>query len=326
MAYGKAVFDAAMARVAARRQAAEAENTLAKQQLYQKIPRLSRIEQELAETGLSAVRAILTTGDAKTHIDLLRKKNLALQEERASLLRTNGYPDTILDVNFYCPVCHDTGFTGDKICECLRALLREEACRRANDGSPLPLFSFSGFSLDYYPETALRGQDVTIRSWMSRVLQYCRNYAASFPGNGQSLLLLGGTGLGKTHLALSIANSVIERGFGVVYDTAQNIFSRLEDENFGRAEKRLTATVLDCDLLILDDLPDYASPYAVNALYNLVNTRSLARRPVVISTNLTENELSQKYGGKIFSRLIGDFVLLKFFGSDIRQLKLMKKE
>jgi DNA replication protein DnaC len=325
MPYSKEVFEAATARLAQRRQATEAENAMTRNQLNAKIPRLAKIEHELADTGISVIKEILSFGDTAARIERLRNNNLALQAERAELLNAKGYPLEILAVNHYCAKCVDTGYINDKMCSCLKGLLREEACKRANSGSPLPLYDFKSFDIKYYPETVLKETKITIQDYMARVLFHCRNYALNFNGEGSSLLLLGGTGLGKTHLALAIANTVLGRGFGVIYDTAQNIFMKMEDENFGRSEKKYSSAVLECDLLIIDELPDYASPYSINNFYNIINTRTLAKKPMVVSTNLNESELSARYGERIFSRLIGDFVLLKFFGNDIRQLKLKKK-
>ena len=324
MPYSKEVYDAASLRLAERRQAAKNENALAKGHLYAKLPRLAEIERELAQTGISVAREIITSSDSAAGIERLRKINLDLQAERSEILNANGYPEEILSVNFYCRNCNDTGYVGDTICDCLKSLLLEEACKRANSGSPLPLSDFSTFELDYYPSTELPGQKVTIRDYMSRVLNHCRSYALGFNPSGGSLLLLGNTGLGKTHLALAIANKVLGKGYGVIYDTAQNIFMRIEEEYFGRSEKKYSEAVYECDLLILDELPDYASSFNINTLYNIINTRTLARKPMIVSTNLTESELSSRYGEKIFSRLIGDFMMLKFFGNDIRQLKLRR--
>lgn len=323
MAYGKEVWTAAQRRLEERRSEARAETERIRAELFARLPRLAEISNALALTAADAVAGIVAGGDAKARIEVLKKKSLDLQAERAELLTVNRLPLDILEPKYSCARCKDAGYVGDRVCDCLRALLREEACRRANAGSPLPPRRFEEFDLAYYPESPLPGTDATVRVYMGRVFTTCKDYAARFsPQTSPSLLFLGGTGLGKTHLALAIAGEVLERGFGVLYDTAQNIFTKMEDEHFSRSEHTFTQTVFDCDLLILDELPDYATSFASNAFYNIVNTRMLARRPVLVSTNLTERELEARYGQKIFSRLIGDFWMLKFFGRDIRQLKL----
>ena len=324
MPYSQEIYDAAAAKLEERRHSAEAESAQLRRDLYAKLPRLAEISDAIAGAGIKAAQEILVHGDTGKRIERLRRENLRLQNERSELLRDNGYPEGILATNYYCSKCHDTGYVGDRMCSCLHALLLEEACRRANSGSPLPMYDFSSFDVRYYPDTPLPGSNITVREYMERVMSRCVAFADDFPGNGGSLLLLGSTGLGKTHLALATANAVLKKGFGVVYDTAQNVFTRMEDENFGRAQKGYADTVYRCDLLILDELPEYSPPFAVNTFYNIINTRTLARRPMIVSTNLSESQLSAKYGDQIFSRLIGDFMMLKFFGSDIRQLKLRK--
>lgn len=324
MPYDAEVFAAASARLEQLRQTALADNEKIKYKLYGMIPRLAEIERELAETGVSAVREVLAGGDTKKRIEALKEKNLSLQAEKAELLVSNGFKPDVLKVKYNCQKCRDTGYIGDDMCDCFRTLLREEACKEANAGSPLPLFTFDTFDLTFYPDTYLERYGVNVRKNMENVFSYCKRYAGDFKHADSSLLLLGKTGLGKTHLALSIANAVIEKGYGVIYDTAQNIFMKLEEEYFGRSEKKYTFSVFDCDLLIMDELPDFVSQFSVNTFYNIINTRMLKHRPMIVSTNLTENELSAKYGERIFSRLIGEFTLLKFFGNDIRQLKLRR--
>jgi len=133
----------------------------------------------------------------------------------------------------------------------------------------------------------------------------------------------GATGLGKTHLSLAIANVVAEKGYRVIYDTAHNILSSLEREKFsysntGEREKE----ILDCDLLIIDDLgSEFSTQFTVAAIYNIVNTRINRSKPVIISTNLTEKELEEKYTQRVTSRIIGNYVSLLFIGKDIRQIK-----
>lgn len=326
MAYDKEVFNSAKSRMNARRAQAISENAELKTKIYLKIPRLEKIERELALTSIEVAKDIIATGgNTKEKIEKLKANNLALQEERKTILIKNGYPPDILKINYFCSKCCDTGYCGDSMCDCFKNLLREEACKKANAGSPLPLFTFKNFDLKFYPDTVDKDTNINIRKYMTKLFNHCKAYAENFKRADTSILMLGKTGLGKTHLSLSIANEVIEQGYGVIYDTAQNVFMKIEDENFGRSEKKYNKSVLECDLLILDELPDYASPFWVNTLYNIINTRMLRSLPMIVSTNLSEKELVTRYGERIFSRLIGQFELLRFFGTDIRQQKLRKK-
>ena len=178
-------------------------------------------------------------------------------------------------------------------------------------------------SLDFYAEKP------EIHRNMSGIFGYAKTYAEEFdPARSRNLLLMGGTGLGKTHLSSSIARRVIERGFDVFYVTAINMVSDFEAEQFGNhrgVRGEFTDKYFDCDLLILDDLgTELTNQFTVSCLYNVLNMRINRRLPTVISTNLMQNELMQKYSERITSRILGEFQILPFLGTDIRLQKLRK--
>jgi DNA replication protein DnaC len=133
----------------------------------------------------------------------------------------------------------------------------------------------------------------------------------------------GKTGLGKTHLSLAIAARIIEKGFGVVYGSAQNLLRSVEMERFSKdSGTDALNSLLECDLLIVDDLgAEFQTSFTASAVYNIVNTRMLTGRPTIISTNMTTDELKSAYSDKVVSRLIGSYDVLRFFGNDIRDVQ-----
>ena len=178
--------------------------------------------------------------------------------------------------------------------------------------------SFDSFSLQYYTGADRAAMEVNYHS--------LRDFAAQFATRrGENWLLIGATGLGKTHLSTSVAKAVIDAGFDVVYDTAQGVFSAFETARFGRGDGDSAATdrYFHCDLLILDDLgTELTNTFTISCLYNLINTRLNARRATLINTNLSYAELRSRYADRITSRLFGEFHLLSFTGKDVRAQKL----
>lgn len=129
----------------------------------------------------------------------------------------------------------------------------------------------------------------------------------------------GRTGLGKTHLSLSIAKEVMEKGYGVIYGSTPDFLSQIEKERFSRSENDLQTLdlMLECDLLILDDLgAEFATTFTGAVVYQLLNTRLNKRLSTIISTNLSLQELLKLYGERVFSRIIGSYVPLFFVGQD----------
>ena len=123
---------------------------------------------------------------------------------------------------------------------------------------------------------------------------------------------------------------MFEKGYSVVYDTATDIFAKFESEKFSRAENADDAQsavrrYMTCDLLILDDLgTEMTTSFVTSALYSLVNTRLLAGKSTIISTNLEPEEIEKRYSKQIASRIAGEYKRLRFFGKDIRVQKLTK--
>ena len=121
------------------------------------------------------------------------------------------------------------------------------------------------------------------------------------------------------------SNVVTEKGYGLIYLSAPNLFSELERERFSRQnynESSFEQELLETDLIIIDDLGiEFSTQFTSSCLYNIVNTRMLSGKPTIISTNLTPAELEDKYTQRITSRIIGSYISLKFIGRDIRQLK-----
>ena len=154
-----------------------------------------------------------------------------------------------------------------------------------------------------------------------RALNYCQTYAARFSQNSPNLLFMGHTGLGKTHLALAIADAVLEGGHDVLYTSAAALAAQLGREHFDYSTKdEWLAACQEADLLILDDLgTEYITPLTISVLYELINTRMLTHRPTIYTTNITDQTVFMaRYTEKVASRMLGGCKMFKFFGADQR--------
>ena len=323
MAYSAEVVKRARDRLAQAKEDRESENRQHLAEAYARVPRIREIDIELRRTMAQAAQAAFLQGsDGRDLLEQARVQNLGLQRERKALVEQY-FEEGFLDESPICSLCGGSGYVGSNMCECLRELCRQEQKREVSILSG-GKENFSQFRLEYYPDRIDRDLGVNIRSVMERTLQSCRQYAVSFTEKSGNLLFSGDTGLGKTFLSACIARTVADRGYSVVYESAGHLFSNMERAKFtgDEAAREICKKYNDCDLLIVDDLgTEMPGQFTTAALYSLLNDRLLWGRPMIVSTNLTMEDMQKRYSSQIASRLRGSFTRIAFLGEDIRVLK-----
>ncbi len=316
MKYSQKVVNKANFILEQRREKAEKDAEARHNDFLDNHPEFEEIEAEIIQTGADVLKVVQGSENLKNFIDSLKKKNLEYQRLKKEFLKSNGYKEDYLDIHYTCEKCKDTGYADGIVCSCYEELLKTLSYEELANSTSLKLSSFDDFDLSLYNKAS--------RAHMQKVFDYCKEYAEEFDGQGfQSIYMFGETGLGKTHLSLAIAGKVIEKGYNVIYGSAHNFFNLIEREHFGRSENPDGTTedkLLNCDLLILDDLgAEFITQFTVAELYNIIDTRLAKELPTIISSNIKENELEKKYNNRIASRILYSYYALPFEGNDIRQ-------
>lgn len=308
------IYDKAHAILDQRRAEARAENDRRISEINAAIPEIKEINDAIFNTGKELIRIIMSAGnkDVSEQIESVRQSNLGAQRVSEQLLTSHGYPADYLNIQYFCPHCKDTGYIGSEFCDCMKTLFSKLSANQLNKNAHLTLSSFETFSLNFY-----QGDDFLT---MEKILNFSRNYAAQFNSESGSILMFGNTGLGKTHLSLAIANVVIKKGFGVLYDSVINILRNIEKEHFSHEHStEMLDLVMATDLLILDDLgTEYENKFYNSTIYNIINTRLNRNKPTIINTNMGFDGISKRYDERVFSRLTGRYTCLEFKGEDVR--------
>lgn len=293
-------------------------------ELHFKLPEVKKIDAMLAGTG-NDIMAIILAGDkdSEAKVAALKERNDKLLARRAEILVSAGYPEDYSDVKYECEKCGDTGFVNMKMCECMRRALVLAGYESSGLGGLIRTQSFENFSLDYYKSGGANHAN------MEMFVASLKRFAECFDGElYRNYLLMGATGLGKTHLSTAVAKTVIDKGFDVLYVSAVGMIGDFEARRFGNgnSDGRDTERYYRADLLIIDDLgTEVINQFTVSCLYDVVNSRINNRKCTFINTNLTKKEIEEKYSERITSRLFGEYYPLPFTGTDIRKQKMMKK-
>ncbi len=297
------------------------------EEISNKIPAMKNINQEIINVGLETAKAIVSDPENKSnYLSKLEKSLASLKSKRVALLAKNGYPSDYLEPIYNCPLCKDTGYIGDKKCTCLKQELITIAYEQSNIEALLQKENFSTFSLDLYSDEKLEKLGFSPRENARGAYNRCLRFVESFDSEFSNLILFGQTGLGKTFLCNCIAKALLDSSHSVIYLSAFNFFKLLENYRFKNDSAEIIYEDIDdlytCDLLIIDDLgSEIINSFTSSELFSCLNTRILARKSTVISTNLQPSGLSKYYSERIVSRILGDFVPIQLIGEDIRLQK-----
>lgn len=318
----------AMQLISDRRIAARTQNEERIREIEARIPEVAEINRQLFRTSRDLMQIIRRGGDVSGRTEALREQNQEAQAMVRQLLEQRGYPPDYLEMHYVCERCQDTGYSGGTYCSCFMELAAKLSVQELNRSVQFESCSFDRFSLQYYQgQHTENGQNCY--NAMERVFYFCREYAAHFTPSAPSILMFGKTGLGKTHLSLSIANEVLQKGYSVLYDSVINFLRQVEREHFGKSSRDddTLETLLACDLLILDDLgTEFHSQFYQSAVYNIINTRMNRGRPTIISTNMGYDDISYHYDERITSRIFTTYTCLQFVGTDVRVLKKQQEQ
>ena len=291
-------------------------------EVYEKVPQVEALSDEIAATMAQAARKILA-GD-RAAADQLKKDAEFLKEQKAIYLKQNGYPANYLELQYVCPDCKDTGYADGKKCHCFKHMEIEILYDQSNIREVLERENFDTLSMAYYDRDHVDEKTgMTVYDYMSRVIRECKEYVENFKNEKGSILFTGNTGCGKTFLSNCIARELIRRYFSVVYLTATDMFDILAGSRFNGGDddeaKDRASYILDCDLLIIDDLgTELVNSFVSSQLFLVLNERILRRKSTLISTNLSLGTFADTYSERIFSRISSTYTMLRLIGDDIR--------
>jgi len=148
----------------------------------------------------------------------------------------------------------------------------------------------------------------------------CRDYVDSFrsgaaPSPHRSLLIQGGTGRGKTCLAVAMFKDLLAYGCDVEFWSTLEWVGTARDL---RGDRASALTAMDAEILILDDLGTERDPVSIDMIYAALHPRLALGRPTVLLTAMSLGDLESRYGMWFTDMLKSDFGVADLTGPDRR--------
>lgn len=296
----------AMREIEGRRRNAEFLNERA-EELLLNLPEYSELIAE-RNRQMVAFSTALSESDIKS-ADKINKKILDINNKIIKLAEKKNVRLT----NWHCEKCRDTGrLDNGDYCECYTRL-EMDYYREEMGLNRLPSISFSDHK---------QGLNETL----DKLYQGMANYVNCFPNNKKKKLIFSGSvGVGKTYLVAATANELIKKGYKVMYISAIDLAQLFLNYHMANVSDKevIFAPLKQADMLIIDDLgvePIYNS-ITIPYLYQLLEFRNM--RHMIITTNLTLEDIEVKYGERICSRIVDvdNSMLLRLSGDDLRLKK-----
>jgi DNA replication protein DnaC len=295
-------------------------------EIYDMLPRIKEIDQEIARLSINISRIILTKShELEDQIGSIRDNIDSLREEKKDILKKRCVPDIYLQTVYQCSQCNDTGFTGEgSMCSCYKQSLINELYNISSLGNLLQKENFDTFDLSKFDDIPYSKEKLTPKENIKVILKHALEFVDNFNKKDRNLLFYGGTGLGKTFMCNCIAKDLMDKGIIVLYQSSFKMFETISEHKFNRSlesydNKDNFTLIYDSDLLIIDDLgAESINSFTITELFNIINTRLITEKKTIISTNLSLEKLSESYSDRIFSRLMSHYDIFKFYGKDIR--------
>lgn len=293
-------------------------------EVFERYPRIEAINNEINLLGFQNTKKIMENPEkSKFFNEEFKKKLESLKAEERKILEENNISLDYQNPDYLCKICNDTGYVGNKKCNCFKDKLVKQAYSQSNLSDLLNEHEFDKFSFEYYSNKVKEGEIQSDRENIKDIYISCKNFCSNFNLPGKNLLMIGKPGLGKTFLSNCIAKEILNKGYNVAYVRATSLFKDYEEYKFGKKEDFDSRRLYECDLLIIDDLgTENISKYGISFLFDLINSRTDRSKKIIINTNFGMREISRVYSVRITSRIYEFFSILHFRGEDIRVKKL----
>ena len=243
-----------------------------------------------------------------------------IRSEKSKILKLAKLTEADLLPNYECKICNDTGNVGGSLCKCYKKR-RNALLVKASGLDVKKLASFEKF------DTKICKSETHAKN-LEKLKNLLEKWANDYPNNKKKNIVLSGkTGVGKTFITECLANFMIKKDYSVCFVSAFDMNNMMLNYHttFDSSKESHLIPLLESDFLFIDDLgtEPIINNVTLNYLFLVISERERFGKPVIITTNLNPENLLNRYGERIYSRLTSKLTgaCLSIEGDDLRGLK-----
>lgn len=297
-----------------------------KADFYKKYPYIKKIDDDISNIYLSILKSSIDNDINKS----LYSEIEDLKKQKQKYIHENNIDISVLEILYNCNYCKDTGYISkngkSSRCQCYINRYNFIVYEDSNILKLVSECNFDKFDIDIFDNEVKYGK-LTQRDFMEKIKNKSLSFIDKFDDiKEKSMLFYGPVGVGKSYLCLCIAERLIKKRKSVVYESSTSLFEKLAKYVFSQDKSDDSNTfnllVYNCDLLIIDDIgSEMTNDFVKNQLFNIVNIRAINSKKTIISSNLNQDQLQERYEQRTFSRISRYYNSYKFIGRDLRMPK-----
>lgn len=291
-----------------------------KKEIYSRFPEIETIKKEITKKNIERISLSLEGKSVSKITDKINKLIL----RRNEIFNKNNIPSNYLELQYHCDICKDTGVVGTRNCQCWKHLKVLKLQEDSHIEKIIEEQNFKNFDLNVFRKSTQGNEKISPYEHMREMKKELEFYAKTFGKNSENIYIFGKVGTGKTYMLNCIAKEVLDQQYSVIYMSESQLVNIILEHKFAYSSDKVELkpkvdAIFNSDLLIIDDLgANVVNENTKSVLLEVINSRLVKKLPVVISSNLENESLSDKYDSRIFSRIVGQYSIRKFYGNDIR--------